>query len=454
MCKAIKRVWSLGSGVRGHGSGVRRLRSRGQFSAICILHIAFLSTFFVSGCDLNSFPEDPVPTVPVSVAADLTLRASISPYRMNGYSVVEPGVTLRMEPGTTVIVNTEGCETGNIGSCGALIVAKGGRIEAEGTAEDPIVFTTERERAGEWLGIVINGNAPCNTGADTDAVAGTGLYCGNNEADDSGILNHVIIEYAGAAAIDSAWHQPAALSLNGVGSGTQIEYVHALDSDYNGYAMIGGTVDLKRALATCASENGFAWHDGWRGRGQFWIAQQCETGADSGIYGANVTLDVPDLDRLPRSHPTVYNFSLLGPPEQDTGREGIELERGSGGLLGNGIVYNHRTKGFWINDRESCDYVLDGSIRMRHVYFANNDRDFSNRCGENNLFLTEEAGNVIGESNFFQDPFNPMGANLMLNSEGAAFPADSQIPSEWFESVDYVGGMGDVDWTVGLRESG
>lgn len=414
---------------------------------------AILAAWLAAGCDLNTFPDDPLPTVPPSITEDLTLRASLSPFHMNGHAVVQPGVTLTIEPGTTILAG-DACRTGEIGSCPTLIVSKGARLIAEGTKDAPILFTSDRERPGEWGGIVINGDAPCNTGEDTEAVGGTGVYCGSNEDDDSGVLRYLIIENAGATAIDSSLHYPSGLALHGVGRGTTVEYIHVFNSDYNAFSMVGGTVDLTHVLSTCAGENGFAWYDGWRGRGQFWIAQQCNDQADSGIYGANVSIWSESLDIEPRSMPVVYNFTLMGAPDRGTGREGIELTLGTGALLGNGIVYNHRQKGFWINDRESCVYVTNGSIRLRHVYFANNERNFTNRCGEDGLFLNEEAGNSIGTSNFLQNPFSLVAPNFMLTPEGQSYPSDPQLASlGWFEPVDYIGGMGGVDWTEGLRRT-
>ena len=143
----------------------------------------------------------------------------------------------------------------------------------------------------------------------------------------------------------------------------------------------------------------------WQGRGQFWISQQCIERADSGIYGASVTPWGDDLDSQPRSNPTIFNFTLLGSPDRQAGREGIELTLGTGATLSNGIVYNHLQKGFWINDRESCVYIEDGSISVRNTYFANNDRDFTNRCGENVLF--EEAGSLVGTSNILEKSIQP-----------------------------------------------
>ncbi len=417
----------------------------------------FLSMFilFVAGCDLNSFPDDPLPTVPLQVREDIVLFERLSPYYMRGYSVIEPGVTLTIEPGTQIIAESDGCRRDNIGSCATLIVSKGAFLVAEGTADDPILFTSDDDGRGDWGGIVINGDAPCNTGADSMPLAETGAYCGDNTADSSGVLRYVVVENAGAVAVDSSTHYPGSIAFHGVGNRTVVEHVHAVNSGNNAFSLVGGTVDLRYALATCAAENGFSWYDGWQGRGQFWIAQQCNDRADSGIYGANVTPWDVSLELEPRSGPTIYNFSLMGSPDRSVGSEGIELTLGTAATLVNGIVFNHKQKGFWIDDSESCVYIQDGSIEMRHTYFAANERNFTNRCGENALFLNDTAGNQEGADNFMQNPFSLAAPNFMLTSQGQAFPADQSAAAlNWFAPAAFVGGMGTDDWTEPLRISG
>ena len=424
----------------------------GRFSTI---FLAIITLWFCAGCDFNSFPEDPESVLPSEINEDLTLIRSLSPYSLDGYAVVQPGITLTIEPGTQIIADHRTCDDDVVGSCAALIVSKGAYLIADGTPEEPIVFTTDNGRRGDWSGIVINGNAPCNTGEDSNAPALTGPYCGAEPADSSGVIRYVIIEHAGVVAVDSLNHYPAGLSLHGVGNKTLIDYVHVINSEYNGISLVGGTVDVRHALATCVGENGFGWHDGWQGRGQFWMALQCSERADSGIFGSNVPALESGLDLAPRSFPTVFNFTLLGPQQRDAGREGIELTLGTGARLVNGIVINHRQKGFWINDRESCVYIEDGSITLKNVYFASNERDFTDRCGENALFLNEVEGNAIGTTNILVDPYNEMAPNYMLNEEGAAFPRDPSAGAlEWFEPADYIGAVGGEDWTLPLRAMG
>ena len=416
-----------------------------------LLICAGFAVAFIAGCDINDLPDDPLAIMPAEITEDLVLLERLSPYYLEGYSVVQEGVTLTIEPGTKVIANHEGCSEDVIGSCATLIISRGAHLIARGTPEKPIYFTTENQRRGDWAGLVINGDAPCNTGENSESLAKSGAYCGNNPADSSGVLQYVVVEYAGAITVEETPYYPSSFAFQGVGSNTQVNHVYAKDSEFNGFAMIGGNVNVRNAMATCVAENSFAWHDGWQGNGQFWISQQCSDRADSGIYGANIAEDETDLARTPRSNPIVYNFTLIGPSERDNGREGIELTLGTGARLVNGVVLNHRQKGFWINDKESCAFIEDGSISLGNVYFFNNERDFTDRCGENALFLNEEAGNLIGEASVLLDPFNEEAPNLMLTNDGLAFPADENVSESWFQPADFIGGMGSEDWTIDLR---
>ena len=109
-----------------------------------------IAAIVLSSCDLNSFPADPLPTVPPSVQEDITLLKSLSPYYMSGYSVIQPGVTLTIEPGTQIIADHQNCRRDEFGSCATLIVSKGGYLIAEGTPEEPIsLYLREQSEPAE-----------------------------------------------------------------------------------------------------------------------------------------------------------------------------------------------------------------------------------------------------------------------------------------------------------------
>ena len=154
------------------------------------------------------------------------------------------GVTLTIKPGTRII--------SDVVEKGALIIERGGKIDANGTAAQPIVFTSGKAAGsrtpGDWGGIVILGKAKTNR-SSTPLIEG-GIdrpYGGTDDADNSGTLRYVRIEYAGIAAFANS--EINALTLGGVGSGTTIEYIQTSYANDDAYEFFGGKVNCKYLIA-------------------------------------------------------------------------------------------------------------------------------------------------------------------------------------------------------------
>ena len=186
--------------------------------------------------------------------------------------VVQEGVTLTIEPGT-IIKGRAG--TGSLSS--ALIVARGGKIMAEGTSAQPIIFTAEADNidAGEttgtnldennrglWGGLLILGNAPCSFSGDVEElqIEGIpaddtfGLYGGNEPADNSGVLTYVSIRHGGA--LIGEGNEINGLTLGGVGSGTIIDNVEVVANVDDGIEFFGGTVNATNLLVYAQGDDG------------------------------------------------------------------------------------------------------------------------------------------------------------------------------------------------------
>lgn len=193
-------------------------------------------------------------------------------YELAGKVVVESGVTLTIEPGTIIKGRTG---TGTLAS--ALIVARGGKIMAQGTASQPIIFTSELDNiaigstsgtnldetdAGKWGGILILGNAPISAAdGDTESqVEGIpvtdafGAYGGSDAADNSGVLSYVSIRHGGA--LIGAGNEINGLTLGGVGNGTVISNIEVLANVDDGVEFFGGTVDASNILVTYQGDDG------------------------------------------------------------------------------------------------------------------------------------------------------------------------------------------------------
>ena len=185
-------------------------------------------------------------------------------YVLNNKVVVPDGVTLTIEPGT-IIKGTSG--TGSLAS--ALVVARGGKVLANGSASQPIVFTStadnitvgqsngtnlDQNDRGLWGGLIVLGYAPCSFAGDVDAlqIEGIpaedtwGLYGGNNPNDNSGVYKYVSIRHGGA--LIGEGNEINGLTLGGVGAGTEIDNIEVVGNVDDGIEFFGGTVDASNLL--------------------------------------------------------------------------------------------------------------------------------------------------------------------------------------------------------------
>lgn len=193
-------------------------------------------------------------------------------YELAGKVVVDAGVTLTIQAGT-IIKGREG--SGTLAS--ALVIAKGGKIDAQGTAAAPIIFTSvldniqpgqlsgtnlDETDQGKWGGIIILGDAPVSA-ADGDVVSQVegipatetyGAFGGSNAADNSGIMNYVSIRHGGA--LIGAGNEINGLTLGGVGSGTQISNIEVISNLDDGIEFFGGTVNVTNILIGWQGDDG------------------------------------------------------------------------------------------------------------------------------------------------------------------------------------------------------
>ena len=376
-------------------------------------------------------------------------------YFIQGTTIIEDGATLTIPAGTTLM--------GDVNFTGsALIVRQGGRLVAEGTAEEPIVFTSSNDegsrRRGDWGGVVLNGRSNCNFPSDECVGEGnSGPYGGNVTDDDSGVLRYVRIEYGGYEV--SFGNELNGLTLNGVGSGTQLEYIQSHYGSDDGIEFFGGTVDLKYAYVTGASDDSFDYSTGWQGRGQFWAAQQDPDDADNGF---EVDGNEENFDAMPLTDPTIYNVTLVG-KEAGTGSagestRGIIFRRGTDGTVYNAVILGFE-KGFDIDNDETVGRV---EIRNSYIYgqqnkmFEGAENNETPDIDEEAIWLTADWGNSMDDP-MLTDPFNLMMPDFRPAAgspltEGYAEPDTSD---GFFEAVDYIGAFapGMPQWIEGWTTS-
>ncbi len=230
--------------------------------------LAMVATAFTACNDdddkKNDGPENVVVdgVLPNRVTGALTLEKET--YSLNGRLLVEDGGVLTIEAGTTIEAMP--------GFGSYILVLKGGQINIMGTEDEPVVMTADDESAayaGYWGGLIINGDAKIS-GSD-NAVAKVGSteissgykYGGSNDADSSGEIHYLVLKYTGARSGANVEHN--GLTLNAVGSGTEIDNVFVIDGADDGIEFFGGSVDVTNLLVVNSDDDMFDFTMGYSG---------------------------------------------------------------------------------------------------------------------------------------------------------------------------------------------
>ncbi|HBG53269.1 MAG TPA: hypothetical protein DDW70_03525, partial [Rikenellaceae bacterium] len=168
---------------------------------------------------------------------------------------VKPGVTFTIEPGVIIVAKDDDVVD-------YILVEQGGKIDARGTAANPVVMTSERKEAGAWGGVHICGLAPINvTGTTSKSEIGDALYGGSNVADNSGTLSYIRVEYTGYAFSEEK--EANGFTFYGVGNGTVVDHLQSYKGSDDGFEWFGGTVNVKYLVATDNGDDSFDWTEGW-----------------------------------------------------------------------------------------------------------------------------------------------------------------------------------------------
>lgn len=337
-----------------------------------------------------------------------------------------------------------------------LVITRGSKINAVGRADSPIVFTaakTTGRKRGEWGGLVINGNAPinsCSAAAEVCEAEGegnTGVYGGNNADDNSGVLKYVRVEFAGYEITPD--NELNGIAFQGVGTGTEVDYVQSHMGADDGVEFFGGTVNVKHLVITGAKDDSLDWTSGWRGKAQFIVVEQFEDAANNGIEADNLS---SPMDADPRSNPTLSNLTLIGTSSAAAkGGEGVLLRVGTGAALYNSIVTGFKSSCIDLDDKETFENAgrYSAALERNEIAFENNIIS----CATN---FKEESGDIYSVGNFVaQQAANQTVAPMLTgwvpaNSspalEGGETPFDL-----FFDFVDYIGAIKDSssDWTKG-----
>lgn len=387
-----------------------------------------------------------------SILEDMTLTADKAWLLRSAVTVGDDSsdVTLTIEPGTTVY--------GESATNAFLVISRGAKLHAEGTASAPITFTSDQavgSRArGDWGGIALNGRAPINACADGSAdceaegEGGTGLYGGSDATDSSGVLKYVRVEYGGTEI--SPDNEINGIGFQGVGSGTEVDYVQVHRNLDDGMEFFGGTVTAKHLVVTDPGDDGIDWDLGFSGKIQYAVVRQA---SDAGNNGFETDSNADDNTATPVSMPTVANVTLIGDEGIAEDNFGMVLRRGSAPTLANIAVTSFSTGCLAIRDQATFDFFAAGDASISHTIMA---------CAQPYEEDAEETEVGTEDAIFEGDMSNQNVADLMLTNATGATPdfrptassplvGAGQSPSDsFFDATTYVGAFDtSTDWTSG-----
>lgn len=339
---------------------------------------------------------------------------STSNYILSGNVTVRSGSTLHIQPGTTIYGE----------ALSTLVISIGATINASGTKEEPIVFTSINDLNGngklaDWVGLHINGLAPVS-GTASSLANEIGNYGGSNPADNSGKLQYVRVEFAGAALAGSS----GALNFNGVGSGTTIDHINVHQADGHAIRFRGGSANLKYAFIDHADGRALRWESSYIGFVQHILA----------IYTSNPSSAVTLIEGYdPTSNPTLSNITLmsLGSSAYNNSRA-IRLRDGTKGRIYNTLITNTVT-GVRADDLSA--EIASGSLFFGYSHLWNNStRDYQNDA-----------------TAFSTSAFNNKTSAVPLNGyigTAAGGYAPKQL-NAWFDDTSYIGAVPETDdWTA------
>ena len=245
--------------------------------------LALATGLFLNSCSNSDSPTPVTPAATGEISGTITANKTFAygNYTLKGIVKVASGVTVTFDAGSTITANKT---TGD----NALVVLNGGKLNINGTADKPVVFTEASATPGSWGGIIIYGDAPIKAiGGVTTSTSEDGNalpYGGTNAAHNGGSLNYARVEYAGAKLADGT-KENNGFTFYSVGSGTTLDHLVSYKGADDGYEFFGGTVSMTNAISYGNYDDAFDWQDGWQGQNNSnWYAYQ--TG--KGNYGMEI----------------------------------------------------------------------------------------------------------------------------------------------------------------------
>jgi hypothetical protein len=372
----------------------------------------------------SSYKSNSADYLPANIVLPNTIEKSMTlsrrnVYLLNGVVYVTNGATLTIEPGTLI--------RGDVQTAGTLVITRGCKIIANGTENDPIIFTSNKSpyerRAGDWGGIILMGNAEINKVGGVAALDWGldnryAMYGGTDDNDNSGSLKYVRVEYPGNKI--SKDKELNGLTLAGVGKSTIIENVQVSYSNDDSFEMFGGTVFLKNIISYKCTDDDFDFNYGYTGKVQFALAIRHPLIGDfSGsrcVEADSYSGDKTSMDPAKKAtNFSLSNISLLvlnsNQNQSSITKEAIYVGKDCNVSLFNSVITGFKF-GFIIKDETFRDKAIRNEIKVSNNLFNRCEKIFSVEVNQNdvtNYFDNVSFKNKLIEvelAELFKDPSN------------------------------------------------
>ena len=341
------------------------------------------------------------------ISEDVTLGAG-NTYYLSGQYIVHEGATLNIEEGVTLIAKYDEIVD-------YILIEQGAKINAVGTADAPIVMTSEREEAGAWGGIHICGRAHTNAQGGGYSEIGNAPYGGDVEDDNSGTLQYVRVEYTGYAFDEE--HEANGISFYGVGNGTTVDHCQAYKGSDDGFEFFGGSVNVSNMVVVSCSDDSFDWTEGWNGTGTNLMAYQEAENSLGYACDCLIEADNNGDNNLaePVAHPNLSNLLLVG---NGADGRGVRLREGTQVTMDNARICG-KTMPLTVETAPTENALLDGTSSLTNITISAD-------------FVSEEG--IFTADNFLAGEGNSVDASLSFSSLADVIAACDWIEGSWVKA--------------------
>lgn len=415
-----------------------------------------------NGTGSNNNTDDPNVSRVLQGSYERNITLTGGTYTLKGYVYFASGSKISIPKGTII--------KSDVSQKGALIIERGATIEAIGTAQEPIIFTSGKpagQRArGDWGGIIILGNAPTNRPLSPAPLIEGGVdrrYGGTVANDNSGTMRYVRIEWAGIAAEPGS--EINGLTLGGVGSGTTLEYIQVSYGNDDAYEFFGGTVNAKYLISYAASDDDLDFDFGYSGKIQFAVVQRrpeiADTDAGNGVEADN---DGSGTSATPYTKPVLSNITWIGPNGAANTEANLNFahrwRRAVRFEVHNSILMGFPKGGFSMESAATAEaYNTGGSLFRNNLVHALANPYKVDAAAEGVITAVQVKAKAESEGNttyasandiMLESPFNFDTPNYLPKAGSPALTGASFTGLDaFFTNVAHRGAFGTTNWLTG-----